>query len=134
FELAIALVDAGANPNDARSGFTPLHTIAWVRKPDSSDNSDPAPAAGAGRLTSLDFVREIVKRGATVNFRLPKGAPKQPNTSSKIEPEGATPFLFAAARAAVPLMRLLLEVGADPLLPNFNGTTPLMAAAGVGTA
>jgi len=32
------------------------------------------------------------------------------------------------------LMRLLLELGADPLLPNFNGTTPLMAAAGVGTA
>ena len=30
-------------------------------------------------------------------------------------------------------MRLLLELGADPLLPNFNNTTPLMAAAGVGT-
>src|SRR5215468_1060282 len=64
FELAIALVGAGANPNDARSGFTPLHTIAWVRKPDSSDNSDPAPAADTSGLTSLEFVREIVKRGA----------------------------------------------------------------------
>ena len=30
-------------------------------------------------------------------------------------------------------MRLLLELGADPLLANFNNTTPLMAAAGVGT-
>ena len=27
-------------------------------------------------------MREIVKRGANVNFRLPKGAPKQPATSS----------------------------------------------------
>jgi len=133
FELAIALVDAGANPNDARSGFTPLHTISWVRKPDYSDNSDPAPAAGEGRLTSLEFVRDIVKRGADVNLRLPKGAPKQPNTSSKIEAEGATPFLFAADRSDVPLMRLLVELGADPLLPNFNNTTPLMAAAGLGT-
>jgi uncharacterized protein len=133
FELAIALVDAGANPNDARSGFTPLHTLAWVRKPDSSDNSDPAPPAGSGRLTSLEFVREIVKRGADVNLRLPKGAPKQPNTSSKIEGEGATPFLFAADRADVPLMRLLVELGADPQLPNVNNTTPLMAAAGLGT-
>ena len=133
FELAIALVDAGANPNDARSGFTPLHTLAWVRKPDSSDNSDPAPATGAGRLTSLDFVREIVKRGANVNFRLPKGAPRQPNTSSRIESDGATPFLFAADRSDVPLMRLLVELGADPLLPNSNNTTPLMAAAGLGT-
>src|SRR5499433_2406375 len=133
FELAIALVDAGADPNDVRSGFTALHTISWVRKPDSSDNSDPAPAAGAGRLTSLEFVREIVRRGANVNFRLAKGAPKQPNTSSRIESDGATPILFAADRSDVALMRLLVELGADPLLPNFNNTTPLMAAAGLGT-
>jgi len=133
FELAIALVDAGADPNDVRSGFTALHTISWVRKPDSSDNSDPAPAAGAGRLTSLEFVREIVKRGANVNLRLPKGAPKQPSTSSRIESDGATPILFAADRSDVPLMRLLVELGADPLLPNLNNTTPLMAAAGLGT-
>jgi ankyrin repeat protein len=133
FELAIALVDAGADPNDVRSGFTALHTISWVRRPDSSDNSDPAPAAGAGRMTSLEFVREIVKRGANANFRLAKGAPKQPNTSSRIESDGATPILFAADRSDVPLMRLLVELGADPLLPNFNNTTPLMAAAGLGT-
>jgi ankyrin repeat protein len=135
FELAIALIDAGANPNDVGTGFTPLHTIAWVRRPDSSDGSDPAPPVGMGRLTSLEFVREIVKRGANVNFRLPKGGPaKQPGTASKIAPEGATPFLFAADRCDLALMRLLLELGADPLLPNFQNTTPFMAAAGVGTA
>jgi len=78
-------------------------------------------------------VREIVKRGANVNFRMPKGAPKQPNTSSKIESDGATPLLFAADRSDVPLIRLLVELGADPLMPNLNNTTPLMAAAGLGT-
>ena len=78
-------------------------------------------------------MREIVKRGANVNLRLDKGAPKVPNTSSRIGTEGATPFLFAADRSDVPLMRLLLELGADPLLPNFNNTTPLMVAAGLGT-
>ncbi|MDQ1473190.1 MAG: uncharacterized protein QOJ99_4670 [Bryobacterales bacterium] len=133
FELAIALIDAGADPNDVRTGFTPLHTIAGVRKPDSSDISDPAPPTGSGSLSSGEFVREIVKRGANVNFRLPKGTRKQPATSSSIGSEGATPFLFAADRSDVPLMRLLLELGADPLLPNFSNTTPLMAAAGVGT-
>jgi ankyrin repeat protein len=134
FDLAIALVEAGASPDDARTGFAPLHVIPWVRRPDNSDISDPAPPAGAGRLSSLQFVREIVKRGATVNLRVPKGAPaKQPNTSSKVETEGATAFLFAADRSDIPLMRLLLELGADPLLPNVNNTTPLMAAAGVGT-
>jgi ankyrin repeat protein len=133
FELAIALVDAGADPNDVRTGFTPLHMIAMVRRPDSSDSSDPAPAAGSGRLSSADFVREIVKRGAKVNFRLKEGAPKQPASWSGVGSPGATPFLFAADRVDVPLMRLLLELGADPLLPNFDNTTPLLAAAGVGT-
>jgi len=133
FELAIALIDAGADPNDVRTGFTPLHMMAGVRKPDSSDISDGAPPTGAGHLSSLEFVREIVKRGANVNFRLPKGAPKQPHTSSKVRSEGATPILFAADRSDVPLMRLLLELGADPLVPNFDNTTPLMAAAGLGT-
>ena len=133
FELAIALVEAGANPNDVQSGFTPLHTLTWVRKPDSSDVSDPSTPVGSGRLTSLQFVREIVKRGANVNFRLDKSAPKLPNTSSRIDSEGATPFLLAADRADVPLMRTLVEAGADPMLPNFTNTTPLMAAAGLGT-
>src|SRR5262249_46066871 len=133
FELAIALVDAGADPNDQRTGFTPLHMLPGVRKPDSSDGSDGATPEGAGRLSSLEFVREIVKRGANVNLRLPKGTPKMPATSSMIATEGATPMLFAADRSDVPLMRLLLELGADPLIPNFNNTTPLMAAAGLGT-
>jgi uncharacterized protein len=133
FDLALALVDAGANPNDVRTGFAPLHLISWVRRPDNSDISDPAPPVGSGRLSSLQFVREIVKRGANVNVRAPEGAPRQPNTSSKVETSGATPFLFAADRSDLQLMRLLLELGADPLLANSNNTTPLMAAAGVGT-
>ena len=41
---------------------------------------------------------------------------------------------MAADRADVPLMRVLLELGADPFLPNLDNTTPLMAAAGLGTA
>jgi len=134
FDLAIALVEAGADPNDTRTGYTPLHTIAFVRRPDSSDTSDPVPAQGAGRLTSLGLVRELVKRGAKVNFRLAPDAPaKQPNTWSAVAAPGSTPFLIAADRVDVPLMKLLLELGADPLLPNFEGTTPLLAAAGVGT-
>ena len=133
FELAIALIDAGADPNDVRTGFTPLHVLAMMRRPDSSDSSDPAPPVGSGRLSSADLVREIVKRGGKVNFRLPMGTPKQPASWSSVRSEGATPFLFAADRVDIPLMRLLLELGADPLLPNSDGTTPLMAAAGVGT-
>jgi len=45
---------------------------------------------------------------------------------------GATPFLLAAAGADVEVMRILAANGADPLLPSDDGTTPLMAAAGMG--
>jgi ankyrin repeat protein len=132
FELAVALIEAGADPNDQRSGFTPLHAMNWVRKPDASDGGDPAPV-GSGRLTSLQFVRALVEHGANVNGRLDKGAPRPPSTGSRIKPEGSTPFMMAADRADLPLMRLLLELGADPFLPNADNTTPLMAAAGLGT-
>jgi len=132
FELAIALVEAGADPNDRRTGFTPLHTLTWVRKPDASDNGDPSPI-GSGRLTSLQFVRALVGRKADVNARLPKGAPRPPNTASRVGTGGATPFLLAADRADAALMRVLIELGADPFLPNLDNTTSLMAAAGLGT-
>jgi ankyrin repeat protein len=133
FELAIALVDAGADPNDRRTGFTALHAVTWVRRPDASDVGDPPPI-GSGRLTSLQFIRALVERGANVNARLEKGAPKAPYAATLLKTEGSTPFLMAADRADVPLMRELLTLGADPLLPNADNTTPLMAAAGLGTA
>jgi uncharacterized protein len=133
FELAIALVAAGADPNDQRTGFTPLHAISWVRKPDASDGGDPPPI-GSGRLTSLQFARALVERGANVNARLNKGAPRPPESATLLGTEGATPFLMAADRADIPLMRELLKLGADPSLPNADGSTPLMAAAGLGTA
>ena len=129
FELAVALLEAGADPNDERTGYTPLHTITWVRKPKNSDyGSDPAPE-GSGNLSSLQFVRALVAMGADVNRGLANGKSIAP----KINIQGATPFLFAADKADVPLMKTLLDLGADPMLPNVEGTTPLMAAAGLGT-
>ena len=133
FELAVELVHAGADPNDQNSGFTPLHTMSWVRKPDESDRGDPAPI-GSGNLTSLEFVRVLVELGADVNLRLEDGAPRQPNSASRTNSGGATSFLLAADRADAALMQLLIELGADPLIPNLDHTTPLMAAAGLGTA
>ena len=45
----------------------------------------------------------------------------------------ATPYFLAARTADAELMRYLAKLGADPLLPNSDGSTPLMAAAGLGT-
>ena len=133
FELAAGLIEAGADPNDQRTGFSPLHTMSWVRKPDASDRGDPPPD-GSGNLTSLQFVRTLAELGADVNARLQPTEARPPHTASRLGVEGATAFLMAADRADTPLMELLLELGADPFLPNADGSTPLMAAAGLGTS
>jgi ankyrin repeat protein len=39
---------------------------------------------------------------------------------------------MAAAAADTPYMRLLMELGADPLLGNVDNCTPLMVACGIG--
>ena len=44
---------------------------------------------------------------------------------------GQTPFLTAALAGDVTVMKLLLEHGADPRIDTYQGTSPLMAAAGV---
>jgi ankyrin repeat protein len=130
FDLAVTLLQAGADPNDQRSGFTALHTITWVRKPNRGDGDDgDPPPLGSGKLNSLDFVRKLVAHGADVNARLKKGS----SGVGKLNRKGSTPFLLAAITADAPLMRLLIELGADPSIPNVDHCTPLMAAAGVGT-
>jgi uncharacterized protein len=129
FELALELVKAGADPNDQRSGFAPLHALSWVRKPNRGDDPDgQPPPTGSGALTSLEFARKLVALGAEVNGRLKAG----PTGRGKLGLAGATPFLLAAKTADLPYMKLLVELGADPLAANDDGCTPLMAAAGIG--
>ena len=53
--------------------------------------------------------------------------------NTRLNKLGATPFFLAAHAADAELMRALVELGADPLLPNADNSTPLMAAAGLGT-
>src|SRR6266850_1976777 len=130
YELAALLLDQGADPNAAPQGWTALHQVSWVRKAGVGGSNNPAPQ-GSGNMDSLEFVRKLVAHGANVNAR----ATRQVNmgVTIRFHSLGATPFLLAARTADVQLMRLLLELGADPLQPNEDGTTPLMAAAGVGT-
>jgi ankyrin repeat protein len=129
YELALALLDAGADPKYAPLGWTALHQITGVRKVGLYGSNDPAPE-GSGKVGSLEFVRELVKRGADVNARATR---RPPIGTTQVNATGATPFLLAARTADAPLMRELVKLGADPLMPNADGTTPLMIAAGVGT-
>jgi ankyrin repeat protein len=129
FQLALRLVELGADPNDQRSGFTPLHALTWVRRTERGDSpaGDPPPR-GSGNVTSLQFAGRLVAMGADVNTRLQRGQKKK----AKLTHEGATPYLLAAKNADLPLMKLFVELGADPMLTNVDGTNALMAAAGIG--
>ncbi|MEW4490635.1 ankyrin repeat domain-containing protein [Thalassoglobus sp. JC818] len=129
FELAMMLIEAGADPNDQRSGFAPLHAMSWVRKPARGEGADgDPPPRGSGHLTSLQFVRALVASGADVNLRLKDGKKGR----AVLSHEGATPFLLASKNADLDYLKLLVELGADPTIPNVDGCTALMAAAGVG--
>jgi ankyrin repeat protein len=129
FELAIALVKAGADPNDQRCGCAPLHMISWVRKPNRGDSEDgDPPPIGSGKLTSIQFVKQLVALGGDVNLAQKEGVPGR----GILGRVGATPLIAAASTSDVALVRTLLDLGADPKLTNADGTTPLLAAAGVG--
>jgi ankyrin repeat protein len=128
YEQAAFLLDKGANPNADTQGWTALHQIAWSRRHNAGFNL-PGPVA-TGNVDSLDLVRKLVKHGANVNARQKK-EPRDGNRNQQNR-IGATPFLLAAKSADVPLMRVLIEQGADPSITTNNRTTPLMVAAGVG--
>jgi ankyrin repeat protein len=128
YELAAMLLDAGADPNGGGDGWTALHVISNVRRPGTGSN-DPAPP-GSGNLSSLDLVRKLVAKGANVNLQTTR---TRNIGLTSLNTKGATPFLLAARSGDSELMRLLAQLGADPLIPTSEHATPLMVAAGVGT-
>ncbi len=128
YALAAFLLDRGADPNASGPGWTPLHHLTWVRKPGQGTNGPPP--RGSGTLTSTELIRRLAKAGADLNARVTK---KPSAGTTALNFIGGTAFFLAARTADVEMMRLLAELGADPKLPNEDGTTPLMAAAGAGT-
>jgi ankyrin repeat protein len=128
FELAAALLDAGANPNADLTGYTALHAISVVRDPGVGDN-DPAPE-GSGRIRSIELVKKLVASGADVNARMTKKANLNNTRANEI---GATPFLLASLTGDAELIGALASLGADTTLTNIENSTPLMMAAGLAT-
>jgi ankyrin repeat protein len=127
-ELAAELLSAGADPNSDRLGYTPLHMLAYIRKPAIGD-SDPGPEI-TGSLSSLELAKRLVASGANVNARMTR---RVNLTNTRLNEIGATPYLVAAMTADADYMKALVELGADPLLTNDEGSTGLMTAAGLGT-
>ena len=126
WELAAFLLDAGADPNAAGQGWPALHQVIRTRNLNIGFFPHPEPT---GTLSSLEFARLLLERGADVNARIVE--PIVDGFRGFWTQQGATPMLVAAKGADAAMMRLLAEYGADVTLANDRGTTPIMAASGV---
>jgi ankyrin repeat protein len=111
---AALLLEKGADPNAADVGYTALH--AAVLKGD------------------LKLVKDLLAHGANPEAQITKGTPLRRNSQDFNVPAtliGATPYWLAAKFVEPEIMRVLAAGGADPEMPLKDGTTPLMAAAGM---
>ncbi len=136
--LAIFLLDQGADPNAAETGYTALHWAAgsWETEM-TGPNGIVAPVNREWRMMvglqegKLELLRALLKRGADPNTRLEKQPPRVGYSKENEKPIGATPFLLAAMDGDASVMRVLVDGGASPLMVSEDKTTPLMVAAGV---
>ena len=128
WQMAAYLLDRGADPNHAAAGWNALHQTVRTRRMNIGFGT-PGPFA-AGTLDSTDLIRKLIASGVDVNVRMTRNGMRdgQRNRFNRL---GATAFMLAAKVTDVEAMRVLLEAGADPLMPAADGTTPLMVAAGL---
>jgi ankyrin repeat protein len=129
-DVARLLVDRGADVNLSNTrGWNPLYIA--VKNRTIETGGMPLPT-GEGMF---ELIKMLVDKGASVNARL-KADTEVRNDFRAIwlQEEGATPFLRAAFTGDLEVMKLLLAHGADPKIPTSDGTTALMALAGIGFA
>lgn len=133
-DIARLLIQAGANVNAADwYGRRPLWAATESRNRDVSTAN--ATTNGVDRDAALEVIRMLLEKGAEPNARLEHFPPRMGGHAfnmSYVPTVGETAFYRASLNNDLPLMRLLLKHGADPLLKTYHGSSPLMAAAGVG--
>jgi ankyrin repeat protein len=132
FDLAAMLLEKGADPNVADdTGMAALyaavdmHTLGAMM-------SRPAPKL-VDNLSSLDLIRLLLAHGANPNARLLKPVfGRHHNGGDASLGEGSTPLMRAVKTNDVPVIKMLFDAGADPLLTQKDHTTVVMIAAAGG--
>ena len=141
-ELAIRLLQGGADPNAGGTGYSPLHWAAgsWHTELTGSlrgiatERDDEWQSLNGLRTGRLALVEALLAHGADPDARLVAHPPQFGFASQRfrVSLTGATPFLLAAMDGNFAVMQALAAAGADLRLATEQGTTPLMAASGLG--
>jgi len=130
-DLALFLLDHGADPNINDAGLTPLH---WASATWENGTSNPIygfedPMSGIpDRQEKLKLVKSLLAHGADPNARMKR---RPPVGGGYTDVNGATPFLLASSSDDIEMMNILLAAGADPKLVTATKTSAIMAAAGL---
>jgi ankyrin repeat protein len=131
-DVALYLLDHGADPNIDAAGFTPLHwaSTTWEGYAANPVYGFEDPMSGIpDRQAKLKLVKALLAHGAKVNARMTK---RQPSfATGYTDAVGATPLLLAASVDDVEMMRILLAAGADPKIATATNATTIMAATGL---
>ena len=134
-DVARLLIESGANIQAADwYGRTPLWAAIETR---NMDVDNATFVNSIDRAPYFDLITVLLDRGANPNIRMKEVPPirrmflRTTGSLAWVDFTGQTPFLTASLAADLSVMRLLLKHGADPKIGTFEGTTPLMAAAGV---
>jgi ankyrin repeat protein len=134
YDTAALLVRRGADVNKWDTwGRAPLYAAVDTNTVPTGGRAD---RPSLDKTTGVELIAMLLKAGANPNMQLklfpPYRSLRDDRGADTMLTVGTTPLLRAAKAADVAAVNLLLQYKANVELPNTNGITPLLAAAGIG--
>jgi ankyrin repeat protein len=126
YRFAKYLIEKGADVYDGS-----LYIAVEMRNLATYSNR-PNPPDIDGDVSALDIAKLLIAKGAYVDARYDKLIPPRQAQGNINVPSGSTALYRAVRAVDLASVKLLLDAGADPSQGLDDGSTPLMAAAGLG--